>query len=79
MADRNKSKTHTSRANQKSPKPKHAQQNDLVKKLPDETQPAEEWGERLATGKAIATSGEQGAVGGGKEAAVGGRKEAQDQ
>jgi hypothetical protein len=42
------------------------QQRDLVRKLPDETHPAEERGERLATGKAIATGGKEGAVGGEK-------------
>jgi len=36
---------------------KDKQQEELARKLPDETQPAEERGERLATGKQIATGG----------------------
>jgi len=30
---------------------------ELLRKLPEETQPAEEWGERLDTAKTIATGG----------------------
>jgi|GEM_PF-5981281 len=33
-------------------------ERELVEDLPDQTQPAEEWGERLATGKGIATGGQ---------------------
>jgi hypothetical protein len=49
------------------------QEDELVKKLPDETEASQEWGERLSTGKAVATGGKQGGKqtkkgqGGGKE------------
>jgi hypothetical protein len=33
------------------------QQEELARKLPTKTQPAEEWGERLSTGKHIAQTG----------------------
>ena len=36
---------------------KDKQQEELARKLPDETQPSEERGERLATGKQIAGGG----------------------
>jgi len=38
---------------------REAWQRDLLRKLPNQTQPAEEWGERLDTGKTIATSGKE--------------------
>ena len=46
---------------------RETQHQELVPKLPDETQPAEERGERLATSKAIATSGKEGTVGGSRQ------------
>lgn len=42
---------------QKANRQKEAMEQELVRKLPEKTQPAEEWGERLATGKAIASGG----------------------
>lgn len=35
-------------------------QDELVRKLPSQVEPAQEWGERLSTGKAIATGGKSG-------------------
>lgn len=36
----------------------HPKENEVVRKLPEKTDPAQERGERLATGKAIATVGD---------------------
>ena len=53
-------------------------EHELVRRLPEETQPAEEWGERLATGKAIATGGKQGTEGARKGGAVKTPQEAEE-
>lgn len=59
MADTGKRK-HQAGQRTKGNQQKDAMEQELLRKLPEETQPAEEWGERLATSKAIATGGKSG-------------------
>jgi hypothetical protein len=41
-------------------KKREKQQEDLIRKLPEKTEPAQEWGERTGTGKGIASGGKAG-------------------
>jgi hypothetical protein len=57
MAERKRDRRKLPRPNEPTQASKDKMQEALARKLPNETQNAEEWGERLATGKQIATGG----------------------
>lgn len=63
MVPSNRDKSRKSVASKSKPAKSNQQmQDDLVRKMPSTVDPAQEWGERIGTSKAIATIGKSGST-----------------